>query len=392
LNVTIVSPSNLLTLRGSEQFVLQTSRQFSRYPGVRIRVISFRRRYASEDISKLTRTDLRSRLETINSYLPPGTWSEFNWLSPIVPRRGWFFDRLNSRMEFVPLPTQLLRLLRNSDVIYFVTWRMEDLLAFLPIAFLAGRKGVIAGIHSRILLRRSEVPLISLWVRLGVLRGFHTIDSKSTEIFRNNLDARVSQIPNGVDCDLFSPGEKSRSDFVVLFAGSAQQAKGADLLPDIYAGLKDRISQGITMWICSSETGKLGREIAAWSKGKADVVFKGWVSRSELAVLLRQASVLLAPSRREVQSLSNLEAQASGTPVIATDLPSIRESVKDGETGLLVRKFEAEGFVDRLVKLHSMWLEGAPYQRMSEQARKNAVEGYSSSANAKKLLDLLASV
>jgi glycosyltransferase involved in cell wall biosynthesis len=41
-------------------------------------------------------------------------------------------------------------------------------------------------------------------------------------------------------------------------------------------------------------------------------------------------------SPKEGWGISNLEAAACGTPVIAADAPGIRESVVDGETGFLV--------------------------------------------------------
>ena len=46
------------------------------------------------------------------------------------------------------------------------------------------------------------------------------------------------------------------------------------------------------------------------------------------------ASALASP--KEGWGISNLEAAACGTPVIAANSPGIRESVIDGETGFLV--------------------------------------------------------
>ena len=388
MNIVIVSPNRLLTLRGSEHFVLETCRRFSYHPSVKTQVVTFRRRYATEDLARLDEGELRSRLRTVYHSITPGSWSEFNWVSPKVFRKNPILDELNRRMEVVPPGRKLTQILRSADRIYFVTWSMEDLLAFLPVAFFAGRKHVVAGIHSRMPVRGSDRAILSLWARLGVLRGVHTLDSQSTRVLRR-LPVTVIQIQNEIDCEMFRPGEKSRDRFVVLFAGSASLAKGADLLPRIYGSLVEKQMQGFTMWICSSETGKLGKEIAEWCKGKENVVFKGWASRTELAAFYRQASVLLMPSRREVQPLANLEAQASGTPVIASDLPSFRENIKDGETGFLVHEFEVEAFAQRIMELYSMWLRGAPYEKMCTDARRYVSENFASPIGSDKLLRML---
>ena len=281
-----------------------------------------------------------------------------------------------------------MRTLRDADRIYFMTWRIEDLLAFLPVAFLAGRKGVIAGIHASMLIRRPDLVMLSIWARLGVLRAVHTIDSQSASTF-GSLPVTVVQIPNGIDCDFFKPGEKNQESYVVLFAGSASAAKGTDLLPEIYSRLKDKKLPGLEMWICTSETGKLGGEISRWCEGRRDVMFRGWVSRADLALLYRQASVLLMPSRREVQGLSALEAQASGTPIIATDLPSFRESVAEGKTGFLVKDYQASAFADKILQLYSMWVQRTPYEEMCRMARSNAVENFSSSRSVPSLLKVI---
>jgi glycosyltransferase involved in cell wall biosynthesis len=56
---------------------------------------------------------------------------------------------------------------------------------------------------------------------------------------------------------------------------------------------------------------------------------------------LAQASVYVLPSYREGTPRSVLEAMATGRPVITTDVPGCRETVQDGENGLLVPAREA---------------------------------------------------
>jgi glycosyltransferase involved in cell wall biosynthesis len=66
------------------------------------------------------------------------------------------------------------------------------------------------------------------------------------------------------------------------------------------------------------------------------VRFLGRVSEEEKLRLLRRAWALVFASPKEGWGITNLEAAACGTPVVASSSPGIRESVRDGDTGFLV--------------------------------------------------------
>lgn len=66
-----------------------------------------------------------------------------------------------------------------------------------------------------------------------------------------------------------------------------------------------------------------------------EVKFFGFVDEKEKYKLLAKAHILLNPSIREGWGLVVIEAASVGTPTIAYDVAGLRDSVKDGETGLL---------------------------------------------------------
>jgi glycosyltransferase involved in cell wall biosynthesis len=74
------------------------------------------------------------------------------------------------------------------------------------------------------------------------------------------------------------------------------------------------------------------------------VRFLGFVDEAGKLALLRRAWALALASPKEGWGLTNVEAAACGTPVVASDAPGLRESVRDGETGFLV----PHGDLDRL--------------------------------------------
>jgi len=66
------------------------------------------------------------------------------------------------------------------------------------------------------------------------------------------------------------------------------------------------------------------------------VRFTGHLPWDELVRTLHRASVFLNPSPKEGWGLTVVEANQCGVPVVASDRPGLRDSVRDGQTGVLV--------------------------------------------------------
>lgn len=90
----------------------------------------------------------------------------------------------------------------------------------------------------------------------------------------------------------------------------------------------------------------------AWELGERerDVVVTGLVSDDDLAAIYSGARALVLPSDEEGFGLSTVEALACGTPVVACDVPALREVLADRATfvavddlGALVRAAEGAG-------------------------------------------------
>jgi glycosyltransferase involved in cell wall biosynthesis len=81
------------------------------------------------------------------------------------------------------------------------------------------------------------------------------------------------------------------------------------------------------------------------------VRFLGFVTEEEKLALLRRSWAVALASPKEGWGLTNVEAEACGTPVVASDSPGIRESVRDGETGFLVRHGDVQGMAAAFARL-----------------------------------------
>ncbi len=93
--------------------------------------------------------------------------------------------------------------------------------------------------------------------------------------------------------------------------------------------------------------------------------FTGFVSNEERDRLLAEARVCVCPSEKEGWGLTVIESNSAGTPVVASNAPGLRDSVRDGETGFLAPVGDAAAFGQHIARLLR---DDALAVRMSEAA------------------------
>lgn len=168
---------------------------------------------------------------------------------------------------------------------------------------------------------------------------------KDTIVDRLGADeTSVRVVYPGVNTDQFRPdsdeplwGDGQR---YLLFAARLEELKGADLALKTLAALDPQTRPKLVI------AGEASPDFA-WYEGElrtlatslgiaGEILHVGTQDRANLARILRSALALINPSRSETYGLINLEASASGIPVIASRAGGMCESVIDGETGLLL--------------------------------------------------------
>ena len=81
------------------------------------------------------------------------------------------------------------------------------------------------------------------------------------------------------------------------------------------------------------------------------VEVRGRVSEVEKLRLLQESWVLVQTSRKEGFGLTVLEANACGTPAVGYDVPGLRDSIRHGETGILVPSGDVEALAEAVATL-----------------------------------------
>jgi glycosyltransferase involved in cell wall biosynthesis len=177
----------------------------------------------------------------------------------------------------------------------------------------------------------------------------------------------VATVPNGIRIDEFAFAAE-KEEFL-LYAGRFAPEKGPDLAIDVAR------RAGRRLLLAGKMEPQYQEYFDAWiAPHLGDAVeYVGDLTQRELANYYRRAAAVLFLARwSEPFGLVAVEAQACGTPVIATRRGGPAESVVDGETGFLVdTPDEAVAAVGRLAAIDPM------------ACRRNAVERFSAAQMAR---------
>ena len=202
------------------------------------------------------------------------------------------------------------------------------------------------------IFREASLPLALLvwgWeqsLRLAYRASRFCVVSPSTRDELCSMGPRpenVAIIYNGVDMEFYTPAADSGTGSAansahppfLLWLGRLQKYKGILEALEAFALLAPTRT-GLRLKVAGSGPFRSQAEARAAELGIADRVdFLGFVSEEEKRTLLREALLLLQTSWKEGWGLTVIEANACGTPVVAARSPGLRDSVSDGETGLL---------------------------------------------------------
>ncbi len=187
---------------------------------------------------------------------------------------------------------------------------------------------------------------------------------------------KVTVIPPGVDTDRFTPGGASdgpSGGSNILFVGpldTAYRWKGVDVLWEAFERVHRQIPEATLTLI-----GK-GDRFDAFAKraeplGDA-VRLLGRVPDDQLIAEYRDAAIAVLPSTTDAEAFGMVlaEANACGTPVVASDIGGIPDLVRDGDNGLLARPGDPDDLAGRLLQLLE---DPAAADRMGQRGRARMV-------------------
>lgn len=222
------------------------------------------------------------------------------------------------------------------------------------------------------------------WILGGVVRKkvdcFFTVS-----LWQKDMAQKFTRIPdvyffvtkNGVNLPYFENKNINREKYRLIYTSVPE--RGLDVLLEIFPLIKKEIPQAelyvfgcFDYWRRSDlQDAKIFGRLYEKARATAGVHLIGAVSQNQLAEELLRSRLLVYPSHpapkfdffAETSCIAALEAQAAGTPVVASARGALTESVRDGETGILINgqlfsdefKLKFKSAVVNLLKDEVLW-------------------------------------
>ncbi len=180
----------------------------------------------------------------------------------------------------------------------------------------------------------------------------------------------VHVVTPGVDLYNFTPGAGRAAarkvigieadTHVITFVGRIQPHKGPEIFIRAIAEMLSHsplLRPKLRVFIIGGASGVNGseverlKELVSWLNIADVISFLPPVPRTELPNWYRAADLVCVPSYSESFGLVALEAQACGTPVVATAVGGLRTAVADGISGVLVDGHDPRAWSSVLARL-----------------------------------------
>lgn len=296
----------------------------------------------------------------------------------ICPGEGWLSEQLRQegiRYEILPLSYKPLSFLRSNLVLFQFLKKKKtiqivhlhgrfplfvSLLSMLTLKhlefvvtvhqFCAAGKGGLFGWKNRLetLIWRylvKRISCVSEALKEEVTKRLGSRFSSKVVVIRNWIQPIENYDVSRLDAHL----DSQEKTFKIVAIGRLAKEKGFDILIDairilIERGVKARcdiFGEGPERAKLASQISKYGLNSIVQLKGVHDNVRR----------LLPLYDLLVVPSRTESFGIVVLEAYDAGIPVIASDIPGVKEIVQDGKTGLLFTPCDSESLAQKIICL-----------------------------------------
>jgi glycosyltransferase involved in cell wall biosynthesis len=149
-------------------------------------------------------------------------------------------------------------------------------------------------------------------------------------------DAQLKDVGVAVNHTLYRELGIQKSPVPLIgYLGRIKKYKSVDHLVRAFQRVRSKIPQARLMIVGDGDGMPALNALAAQLGVAHAVTFTGYVSSEEKVRLMNQMHVVVNTSAKEGWGLTVTEANACGVPVIASNVPGLRDAVKDRETGLL---------------------------------------------------------
>lgn len=220
------------------------------------------------------------------------------------------------------------------------------------------------------------------------------VSESLADLLRRFISGKVpcSRLPNGCDLSVFypsSPRTEGSTGIKILYAGWISREKGVlDLIEAYHEGV--RLGLKARLELVGAGPGlPQAKRLALQGPGADGVVFTPLAEPASMPEKMRSADIFVCPSWSEGLSNAVVEALATGLPVIATDIPGMREVVRADRTGLLVPVRSPSQLARAILTLAE---DGAQRLRLGRGAREHAERHFDVNRSVDTLIEIYRSL
>ncbi|MGB1251323.1 MAG: glycosyltransferase family 4 protein [Candidatus Promineifilaceae bacterium] len=179
---------------------------------------------------------------------------------------------------------------------------------------------------------------------------------------------KLIQVPYGVDLSEFYPPERPSEKFRIVFAGGMSLRKGVHYLLRAFAELNLPDAE---LWLFGTMTAEIE---PFFKRYEGHYRYFGQVSQAELRRHYHQCAVFTMCSLEEGMAMVQLQAMASGLPLICTTNTGGDDLITDGTEGYVIPIRDVDALKERLMRLYEN-----PERRikMGHAAQARVQQGYS---------------
>lgn len=200
--------------------------------------------------------------------------------------------------------------------------------------------------------------------------------------FKKIYDREVFVNPNGIDLERFKDLSKENirkrlkieeDEKIIIFVGTLRPVKGIKYLIKAMKIIRQKNEDARLMLIGDGEERAYLENLVKELNLKNYVKFIEKVKNENVPEYMVTSDVFVLPSLSESFGIVNLEAMASGLPIVTTKVGGLPEVVKDGETGFLVEPKNPEQIAEKALLI----LEDDELRKRISRNNKEEVRKYS---------------
>lgn len=297
----------------------------------------------------------------------------------------------DSKLDLVhsagPLADNLVRILGSCKVPLVLTYHST----------LFGQRHAISNVNFRKLHRSEQMtrilyPLMKIYESAGLSRTKNII--AVSKAVRNDLidnykyQGKMTVIHNGIDTNMFQPGESKALKKKIIYSGRLISLKGLETLIEAAPAIIKENADVVFSFTGTGQKDYYRNLLLKTGVPESSFEFQQ-LSYSQMPDLYRSGEILVLPSFSESFPMSILEAMASGLPVVASDVGDVPELVIDGQTGFKITPGDSAALAE---KINLLLASSQLRERIGRTGRDFVEKNFSTAIMGQKTLEVYRSV